>query len=216
MNVQRLALLAALAGGAVAFYFRPSASVLTAPIYHLAYLTGMRGKRLTHSTTDDNGDVVESPVELAIAASQVVGRDVTAAAYALARNIHSEEGGSDQATQTAVAWVAVNVANGSIVSLLTRCRRASGQGKFGSQTGRWASTARDPYEGDLEVAEGVLSGAIPDPTGGAVHYFRPTLQDLLFNQGKVKRTADEVASNWGGNGYTVDGVDSGLTFFQSA
>lgn len=217
MNVNaRLAIFAAIIGGGIAFYFRPSPSVVTAPLYFLSYFTGVRGKRLTTSTTDSNGDIVESPIELARQASATLGRDVSVEAYALARNIHSEEASSDQATQAAVAWVAVNVADGDILRLLTRCKRASGNGKFGAQKGRFASTARDPYAGDLEVAEAVLSGAYPDPTEGAVHYFRPTLQDILFNQGKVSKTADQIEASWGGNGYQVAGVDAGLTFFGVA
>ena len=212
----KFALLAGAIGGAIAFFYRPSASVVTAPFYYLSYFTGIKGKRLTKGTVNENGDIVESPEDLAAQASITLGREVSVEAYSLARNIHSEEASSDQATQAAVAWVAVNVSNGDIVGLLTRCKRASGRGKFGLQTGRWASTARDPYEGDLEVAESILSGTYPDPTNGAVHYFRPTLQDILFNEGKVSKTADQIETSWGGNGYKIDGVDDGLTFFGVA
>lgn len=212
----KLGILAAVAGGGVAFYFRPSPSVVAAPVYLMAYFTGIRGRRLTTSTLDTNGDIVETPTDLAAAASAFLGRDVSVSAYALARNIHSEEASSSQATQAAIAWVAMNVSGGDIVGLLTRDKNAHGVGRFGVQTGRWASTKSDPYEGDLEVAEAVLSGTYPDPTNGAVHYFRPTLQDILFNQGKVTKTADQIETSWGGDGYTVPGVDSGLTFFQAA
>jgi hypothetical protein len=203
-------------GGAVAVFYRPSPSVVTAPFYYLSYFTGVRGQRLTKGTVDENGDIVESPDDLASQASITVGREVSTDAYALARNLHSEEASSDQATQAAVAWVAVNVARGDIVGLLTRCKRTSGKGKFGLQTGRWASTERDPYAGDLEVAEAVLSGTYPDPTNGAIHYFRPTLQDILFRKGKVTKTADDIEASWGGDGYKIAGVDDGLTFFGVA
>jgi len=191
-------------------------SAAQAPFYLAAYLTGLRGQRLTHASTDDNGDIVESPEELAAAASSTLGRDVSVDAYALARNIHSEEGGSGQSTQLAIAFVAINVAGGDLVGLLTRCKRASGSGKFGSQTGRWASTASDPYEGDLQVAELALSGQVADPTGGAVHYFRPGLQDILLGEGKVSKSADEVDAAWGGDGYNVPGADEAIFLYKAA
>lgn len=215
-NTKILIVAAAVIGGAIGVYYRPSPSLITAPLFWASYFVGVRGRRLTRATTDDNGDIVESPAELAAQASQVVGRDVNVNAYALARNIHSEEASSDSPTQAAIAYVAVNVSHGDIVGLLTRDKNPSGVGKFGHQSGRWASTAADPYESDLQIAETVLSGNVPDPTNGAVHYFRPTLQDILFNEGKVRKTSDQIEADWGGQGYTVPGVDSGLMFFGPA
>ena len=214
---------AAAIGGAIGVYYRPSASIVTAPLFWASYFIGVRGRRLTHATTDANGDIVETPEDLAAQASQVVGRSVDVNAYALARNIHSEEASSDAPTQAAIAYVALNVSHGDVVGLLTRNKNASGAGKFGDQrSGRWASTASDPYEGDLQIAETVLGGNVPDPTisdtapMGAIHYFRPTLQDILFSQGKVRTTSEQIEANWGGDGYTVPGVDSGLLFFGPA
>jgi hypothetical protein len=192
-------------------------------------LVGTKGRRLTHATDEVfpegderagelTGNILETPGELAAEASGLLGRDVSAAAYALARNIRSEEGNSGIEAQIAIAWVALNVAGGSdgLVALLTRSKSDAHAGRFGTQTGRWASTAKDPYEGDLAVAEGVLSGLFPDPTDGAIHYFRPSLQDLLLDAGKVSRSADEIDAAWGGEGFTVAGVDDQLVFYRRA
>lgn len=47
-------------------------------------------------------------------------------------------------------------------------------GKKVHPSDRYASTAQDPYEGHLAVARGVLDGSIPDVTGGATQYDRPS------------------------------------------
>lgn len=172
-----------------------------------------RGARLTHTSLDGNGDIAESPEFLASS----VG--VSSDEYALARMLASEEENSSQQTKVAIAWVAVNVAAArgqSITRLLTTDNNDHGDGKFGKQTGRWASTASDPYEGDLTISQAVLSGAVSDPTGGAVHFFNPSLQDRLFGLGKVTKTSDEIDSSWGGAGFKVAGVNPDVTFYRNA
>jgi len=179
-----------------------------------------RGKKLSQSTLDANGDCEQSVDDLARQAADTLGiADTSVEGYSLARMLASEEESATADTKAALAWVAVNVSNSrdtSITALLTDDINDHGQGKYGHQAGRWASTATDPYEGDWNVALNVLTGATPDPTGGAVHYYRPTLQDKLLALGKVKSSAAEIDAQWGGNGFTVPGVDPDITFYRAA
>ncbi len=195
--------------------------ILLAPAAGLVVLNVLtRGKRLTYTTLDDNGDCQTSPQDCAAQASAALGIDtVDVDAYSLARMLASEEESATPTTKAALAWVALNVAAArgtTITMLVTTDVNAHGDGLYGHQAGRWASTASDPYEQDLNVALNCLAGSTPDPTGGAVHFFRPTLQDKLFSLGKVRATAAQVDTNWGGNGFTVPGVDSGITFYKPA
>lgn len=179
-----------------------------------------RGKRLTRSSLDDSGDCTTDPDTLARQAADTLGiADTSIEAYSLARMLASEEESATPATKAALAWVAINVSNArntSVTGLLTDDNNAHGQGKYGKQVGRWASTATDPYEQDWNVALNCLTGDTPDPTAGAVHFFRPTLQDELLSLGKVRASATDIDVSWGGNGFTVPGVDSGITFYRNA
>ena len=181
-----------------------------------------RGKRLTWTDVDDNGDMPDDPDALADAAANQVNYKVETDEYALARMFASEgESEYNQATKVAIGWVAVNAARSrglSVTQLLTNDVNAHGQGKFGEQKGRWASTRFDPYEGDLTIAQAVLQGNVPDPTNGAVHYYEPTLQDKLFALAKVKSDADAIDNAWaqetGNDGFYLDGLSSDLKFYS--
>jgi hypothetical protein len=195
--------------------------ILIAPSVGLVVLNVLtRGKRLTTSVLDDNGDCETSPQDLAAQASATLNVDaVDVDVYSLARMLASEEESATPATKAALAWVAINVAalRGTTVTLLlTHDVNAHGDGKYGHQAGRWASTATDPYEQDFNIAINCMTGSTPDPTDGAVHFFRPSLQDRLLALGKVKSSAAAIDAEWGGNGFTVPGVDSGITFYRSA
>jgi hypothetical protein len=180
-----------------------------------------RGKRLTTTTADSNGDIQADPNDLARQAADTLGiADTSVEAYSLARMCASEGESYSPATKAAICWVALNVANArntSVTALLTDDTNAHGQGLYGKQTGRWASTINDPYEGDWNIALNVLTGATPDPTNGATHYFEPSLQDKLLALAKVKTSGAEKAAEWaaetGNPGYYIDGVDSRLQFF---
>ena len=180
-----------------------------------------RGKRLTHTTLDGAGNIAADPHALALQAAAVAGADVSDDEYALARMVSSEEGGADRATKIAICWVAVNdgQAFGGVVQVLTYDKSAAGSGYFGNQTGRRYSTARDPYEDDLEIARAVLSGQEPDTTGGATHFFRSALQDVLLAEGRVKKSAADVDASWRGYGFVPvapDGADPAITFYRKA
>lgn len=177
-----------------------------------------RGTRLTRTSLDENGDVDADPMDLVANAASVAGVTVTLNEYALARMLGSEEANADPNTKVAIAWVALNEAERrgvSIANLLLR-DNGPGNGRFGEQRGRYASTARDPYEVDLQIAQSIISGQVGDITGGAIHFYRPDLQDRLYDMGKVSKTAAEIDESWGGGGFTIDTVDEGITFYRAA
>lgn len=141
-----------------------------------------RGQRLTRTTYGKDGVIRESPDALAAEA----GTDVDS--YALARMISSEHGRDPNVYKAAIAHVAVNYATHvgrSISSLLLRANHPQHTGWFGTQkdidttsanfgeSDRYASTAVDPYAGDLEIAQAVMAGTIADATGGAIQFDAP-------------------------------------------
>jgi hypothetical protein len=181
-----------------------------------------RGKRLTHTTLDDNGDCTTSIEDCVAQANATEGIDtIDDQQYSLARMFASEGESYSTATKVAIGWVAVNVARSrgqTVTELLTADRNAHGNGKYGKQSGRWASTAFDPYEQDILIAASILAGDSTDPTNGAVHYFEETLQDELLKLGKVNSSAAQIEAAWsdetGNPGFKIAGVDSRLTFFS--
>ncbi len=74
--------------------------------------------------------------------------------------------------------------------------------------GGYASTANDPYEGDIAIAQGILTGSIPDMTGGADQFDRPSGE---ANPDAV--AANRIAS--GSHEVTVAGIDDGGIRFWS-
>ncbi len=194
----------------IAYVDDPEGNVLEKVIYWTT-----RGKRLTRTTLNENGDVDTAPDELVSQASAVAGRSVSHDEYALARMLASEESGASPETKTAISWVAVNEARsrGRSVFHLLVTDKGPGDGLFGEQRGRYASTRTDPYESDLQIATYVLDGVTPDPTGGAIHFYRPALQDKLFKLGKTSKDAAQIDREWGPGGFTPPGVDTGIVFY---
>lgn len=191
--------------------------VLAGPVRKLV----VSGKRLTKTSLDADKNIPVDVHTLAQQAAAVVGDDVSDEEYALARMVGSEEESADDATKTAIAWVCVNDAaaafGGDIIACLTYSTHAGSKGYFGDQNGRRYSTARDPYDGDLAIARDVLSGSVPDPTSGAVNFFRPKVQDILYAKGKVRRTADQVDADWTSGGkelVDVPGADPDISFYR--
>lgn len=185
-----------------------------------------QGSRVTNASySKTTGVVPGSPDYLA----GVAGVDVEV--YSLARNIASEEGNSNAATQAAAGWATKNHADAAgktITTVLTHAVYAPHSGVYGTQrnievgtpngpnpaTGfkggsdRYASTALDPYEGHIAVAQGILDGTIPDITQGADQYDRPAGES----------NPDAIAASRVASGSTeVDlsdyGVDPGLRFW---
>jgi hypothetical protein len=187
--------------------------------------TIQRGKRLTRSTYGVDGVVARDPQSLADEAYGVQAPSTDAQAqrrlnaYALARMISSEEGPASNLIKAAIGSVALNWARRrgrSISEILLSAKNDAHDGRFGTQrdidresgnfnkSDRYASTALDPYEGDLVIAEGLLDGTIGDPTGGAIQFDAPP----AF---KSAADAERVAQNRRDEGRTqvyVDGIDA--------
>ncbi len=164
----------------------------------------IRGNRVTNAPYSKiTGAVNISPADLASQA----GVDVDT--YSLARMISSEEGRSSNAVKAAVGWAAMNHANSSgksITDVLTTNKNHPGL--YGTQVGGYASTANDPYEGDIAIAQGILTGTISDMTGGADQFDRPS----------GEADPDAVAANRvasGSHEVTVSGIDDGGIRFWS-
>jgi len=141
-----------------------------------------RGARLTHATYGTDGVVRADPDQLAALA----GVDLNV--YAHARCLSSEEGNSPVEIKIAVAWAMWNEANRrgvDMAALMLHARNAMHSGYFGTQkdidpdssnrgkSDRYASTALDPYQGDVDICLRVQAGTLPDPTGGAQQFDRP-------------------------------------------
>ncbi len=138
----------------------------------------------------DDGIVRESPVGLAATASRKLGRTISPEEFALASMIASEAGGSFKIAKIGVAWAARNKAQGNVLALLAP------DGRFAQQEvgPRYASTAKPPTVAEIEIAEKVLAGRVKDPTGGATHWDSPALQLAEIEQGKKRRSPEEVAA----------------------
>lgn len=119
---------------------------------------------------------------------------------ALARMLASENPHEADFVQVALAWSAVNMAgrrNRSVYLLLAP------DGRFGPQTGRYASTVNEATDKFRSIAKGVLMGVYPDPTGGAIQFDNPSTQDWLYEHGKASKDAARVASDRVGEGRTL-------------
>lgn len=135
------------------------------------------GKRLTNAPIGPDGNVAMTPVDLAFAASQVVGYPVSTDLYSLARMLQSEGGSDGNLARTMRGWVVYNDAKSlgwSITRLVTFSNDENKNGRYGEQSGRRYSTAHDPYEGDLKDAAALMqafaSGPQGDPTNGATKF----------------------------------------------
>lgn len=179
----------------------------------------VRGARLTrapYSKTD--GLVHTSPEDLAAQA----GLDQET--YSLARAISSEEGNSDNATKAAVGWCIVNAAarrGQSVTELVLHAANPAHSGSYGTQedleyyhangvhrSDRYCASGLDPYQGDADIASGILSGAIADLTGGCNQFDRPA-GEAHPDQVAAKRIAA------GAELVAVAGADAGLRFWRS-
>lgn len=130
-----------------------------------------RGRRLTLTELDDNSDITESTEELTAGAAKVLGRDVDSDAYTLARIADSEHPTATLREKAAIMQVAVNDANKHGWSIGYTATTSKG---YGRQSGRRYSTAKDPYEQTLTLAEAVLAGEVADETRGSTHFVHTT------------------------------------------
>lgn len=67
----------------------------------------------------------------------------------------------------------------------------------------------EPYQRVAAVYDSVMSGAVPDPTGGATHYYSPVGMEALVSQGAqsniTPRWLQEQNAMRGGQPVTIDG-----------
>jgi hypothetical protein len=152
------------------------------------------------TTVGDDGLVDGDPAELAAAA----GLDVDT--YALARCMASEHPTDPDVYLFAIGWAVRNYAAErglSVVELLTGGRGTAGDGYFGAQNAsagtKYASTARDPRQRHVDAAQAVISGYVPDPTGGATHFFSPQTQDWLAEH-KGAKDSETIMRTWAAPG----------------
>jgi hypothetical protein len=143
-----------------------------------------RGSRLTSSTLDANGNVVESIEDICAQVASALQRPVSEDAVLLARVSASENAGASEREKSAIQWVCRNDASAHLWSI--RYTVTVNPGSLGVQTGRRYSTRgggllgnREIHEDDVNIAERVLSGEIGDLTGGATKFVHTTGFDSL-------------------------------------
>ncbi len=102
----------------------------------------------------------------------------------LARAIYAEAGGEPAQGQAAVAHVILNRAQAGYGGAKSIADVVNAPGQFEGMTSPRAgvSTGDPGYQKALQIAQGVVSGQIPDPTGGADHFLNPQLQAQLGRQ----------------------------------
>jgi hypothetical protein len=138
-----------------------------------------RGRRLTTSTLDSAGVVVQTPGELLEQANEVLaesGDVATLDELALARMGRSE-GVDGMEYRMHVALNDLDYLQGrgysvysSVAALMLHSKISAANGRFSRQNlGKRYATSRDAYEGDLYLARAVIADhqAGIDPTGGA-------------------------------------------------
>lgn len=139
-------------------------------------------------------DVIESPAALKAAAEQALGKPMSDEVFVLGTLIASEAGTMPPIAKIAVGHAARNAALRARKNIL---RQVIANGVFGSQgfNGRgYAATSQPPTAEDVEIANAVLKGLVPDPTGGAVQWDAP----------RVQRKGN--AEGWAGYGSTPEMV----------
>jgi hypothetical protein len=146
-----------------------------------------RGDRLTYTTLDGSGivgiknaDETITPVDpddLVAQASAVMGRPISADAYALARMARSEgiDAGELRIHVALNDLADLNDRRGfgwSAADLITYSTDSAARGHFGQQLHRRYASPQDPYQGDIILAEKVLAdhAAGVDPTQGAIKF----------------------------------------------
>jgi hypothetical protein len=147
--------------------------LMTGDIPILAQLQNMigRGRRLSMSSLDSGGNIVEATTDLVASASATLGRQVSQDAYDLARIADSEHQTADLREKAAIMQITINESQASGRSIHAV---ATGGKGYGRQAGRWCSTASDPYEQTLLLAENVLGGTVADETRDSRHWVHVT------------------------------------------
>ena len=185
----------------------------------------IRNRKVTRSTEDAEGWVVESPANLARQAGGVPVND-----DALARTLASEHARGTPLEKASIAHALVNKARQrgwSILRMATTVvygprgdKTVWDSGRYGRQNmGRWrtganryAATQADPTDADRYIATMVLHGGWPDPTGGADQFLDPQTQRRLHERDpSTWDSVEDKLAQWTSRGdrevYVVPGTD---------
>lgn len=159
------------------------------------------------------GVVIESP------ADEAKRLNVDVDTLSLARAMVSEERTSGETARVAVGHAVLNHAKSSKISvtkLVTRSKtHPEADGRYSRQDkGKYCTTFDPPTEDSLVLATNIISGSIPDPTGGATLFDNPTSQDLLHKVYPDKwKSSEEIAAKRQAAGYTAINVEGTTTRF---
>jgi len=169
---------------------------------------GTRVGPATSATPQPNGGkkVLTAPAA-ALAAQAGLPADV----YTLARLFASEGvgGGQNEALVHTLQGLAVlNEARRRKVSIT---QLLAPDGYYATQTGRYAATNFDPKAWQVELARLLLTGAVPDITDGAIHFFSPRAQVALNARNPAQNKPPEtIVQNWGNDGEVWIGNVAGV------
>jgi hypothetical protein len=117
--------------------------------------------------------IEETPADLCKTAirtwKRLTGEDkkISPNAFVLGTMVASEVGELHPLAKVGVAHAAVNMAR---LKKMRLTKLLTPDGRFGSQQGRYATTARPPTIESIEIAQHVLDGKIADPTYGAMQF----------------------------------------------
>lgn len=223
-------LLGGLAAGVLLLWGKPIYNAVVAPVVDVIG----RGDRLTVTELDSKGvsgfpsnqEGVEptpaAPDDLVAQASAVLGTQIDADTYALARMARSE-GIAAGALRIHVALndlADLNTRKGygwSAADLITYSTDANARGYFGSQTHRRYSSSQDPYAGDVRLALETIAqhNAGVDPTGGAVKFVDKSSFGVQADTG----TYDAIVATWAREGlspFNVTGYSDDFVVFRRA
>lgn len=152
-------------------------------------------KPLTNARPGPDGVVRADPQQLA----RSIGVDLRT--YALARMVASEHPHDPEPIRIAVVWATINHARKLRITpetLLLRGKAGLSDGFFGAQyTGKYATTANDPTQQDLDTVLGVTGGQISDPTQGADQFDVPAAQRAAAKRGVTgyTKSPEQVAAS---------------------
>jgi len=164
----------------------------------LDFLDFRKGRKLNNTSVNSQGYIDVAPNTLIGEAEAIIGAEIPRDIYALARSGRSEGSNGMEARM----HVMLTQAEESGMDVFTRTVSQPGSvkdGYFGTQKGRRWASSRDPYEGDIALANKVVNdrAAGIDPTGGAGRF----VDRSAFGKQEGTRTFDAVVAEWRSQGY---------------
>jgi len=158
-------------------------------------ITTSRRSDLTEFNLVD-GEVVQSPEQVAQTINRRLGEQYPLSVIALATMISSEAGGASNAVRGAIGWTAKNR---SLKTGQSIYQIIAPSGRFGVQgtAKREFSTSRPPSKRDLGIASQISIDQIKDTTRGSTSFDHPSAQRKYMAQQAegYKNTPELVAEN---------------------